>query len=102
MGEGPTRTRHSAKSRVRYYAAIAAAAVTGAGVAAGATAASASAAPHTASSVTVPAGSYLFRPTATPIKRTGSGRSPRASSARAVRAISAPSSVGPDSVSWRL
>jgi len=69
MGEGPTRTRHAAKSRVRYYAAIAAAAVTGAGVAVGATAGSASAVPHTASSVTVPADSYLFGPpTATPIK----------------------------------
>jgi hypothetical protein len=35
-------TRHSAKSRVRHYAAIAAAAVTGAGLAVGATAGSAS------------------------------------------------------------
>ena len=69
MGEGPTRTRQNAKSRVRYYAAIAAAAVTGAGVAVAATAGSASAVPHAASSVTVPAGSYLFGPpTATPIK----------------------------------
>ena len=35
MGEGPARTGQKAKSRVRYYAAIAAAAVTGAGVAVG-------------------------------------------------------------------
>jgi phospholipase C len=69
MGEGPTRTRRSAKSRVRYYAAIAAAAVTGAGVAVGATAGGASAAPHAASSVSVPASSLIFgSPTVTPIK----------------------------------
>jgi phospholipase C len=69
MGEGPTRTRRSAKSRVRYYAAIAAAAVTGAGVAVGATAGGANAAPHAASSVSVPAGSLIFgSPTVTPIK----------------------------------
>ena len=69
MGEGPARTRQKAKSRVRYYAAIAAAAVTGAGVAVGATAGAASAAPREASSVTVPASSLVFAPpTATPIK----------------------------------
>jgi len=69
MGEGPTRTGQKAKSRVRQYAAIAAAAVAGAGLAIGATAGTAGAAPHAASSVTVPASSFLFgAPTATPIK----------------------------------
>jgi phospholipase C len=68
MGEGPTRIRRSAKSRVRYYAAIAAAAVAGAGLAVGATAGTAGAAARTASSVTAPASSFLFAPTATPIK----------------------------------
>jgi phospholipase C len=69
MGEGPTRTGQNAKSPVRYYAAIAAAAVTGAGLAVGAMAGTASAAPHAASSMTAPAGSFLFGPpTATPIK----------------------------------
>ena len=69
MGEGPTRTGQKAKSRVRQYAAIAAAAVAGAGLAVGATAGTAGAAPHAASSVTVPASSFLFgAPTATPIK----------------------------------
>ena len=42
MGEGRAGTRQKARSRVRYYAAIAAAAVTGAGVALGATAGGAS------------------------------------------------------------
>ena len=69
MGEGRAGTRQKARSRVRYYAAIAAAAVTGAGVAVGAAAGGASAAPHAASSVTVPAGSLVFGPpTTTPIK----------------------------------
>jgi len=67
MGEGPaiagTRTRPN--SRVRYYAAIAAATLTGAAVAVGASMASANAAPATTSSVTVLADSS---PTATPIK----------------------------------
>ena len=73
MGEGPARTGQKAKSRVRYYAAIAAAAVTGAGVAVGATAGGASAAPNAASAVTIPAtstaSSFYYPPkTATPIK----------------------------------
>ena len=73
MGEGPARTRQKAKSRVRYYAAIAAAAVTGAGVAVGATAGGASAAPNAATAVTIPAtstaSSFYYPPkTATPIK----------------------------------
>ena len=73
MGEGPARTGQKAKSRVRYYAAIAAAAVTGAGVAVGATAGGAGAAPNAASAVTIPAtsaaSSFYYPPkTATPIK----------------------------------
>jgi phospholipase C len=68
MGEGPTRTRQNARSRVRYFAVIAAAAVAGAGLAVGATAGTAGAAARTASSVTAPASSFLFAPTATPIK----------------------------------
>jgi phospholipase C len=71
MGEGPAIpvAGRRPKSRVRHYAAIAAATVTGAGFAVGATVASASAAPTTTSSVTAPAGSLFVRPhTATPIK----------------------------------
>jgi phospholipase C len=75
MGEGPTRIRQSARSRVRCYAAIAAAAVAGAGLAVGATAGTAGATARTASSVTTAASSvttaassFLFAPTATPIK----------------------------------
>jgi phospholipase C len=69
MGEGPTSTGQKAKRRVRYYAAIAAAALTGAGLAVGATAGTAGATPQVASSVTAPASSFLFGPpTATPIK----------------------------------
>ena len=67
MGEGPARTGR--KNRVRYYAAIAATAVTSVGVAVGATATSAGAAPAAARSAAVPAGSvYHAPPTATPIK----------------------------------
>jgi phospholipase C len=75
MGEGPAipGAGRRPKSRVRHYAAIAAATVTGAGFAVGATVASASAAPAAASSVTAPAASqassWYFTPhTATPIK----------------------------------
>ncbi len=72
MGEGPAtvRVRHK---KIRYYTAIAAAAVLGAGVAAGTTVAGANAAPNTAGAVAVPktspASSWTFRPrAATPIK----------------------------------
>ena len=69
MGGSPARIRREPKRRLFRCAAIAAAAVTGAGVAVGATAGGANAVPHAASSVTVPASSYLFGPpTATPIK----------------------------------
>jgi phospholipase C len=71
MGEGPAipGAGRRPKSRVRHYAAIAAATVTGAGLAVGATVATASAAPTITSSVTAPAGSLFVRPhTATPIK----------------------------------
>jgi hypothetical protein len=69
MGGSPARIRREPKRRLFRCAAIAAAAVTGAGVAVGATAGGANAVPHAASSVAVPAGSYLFGPpTATPIK----------------------------------
>jgi phospholipase C len=69
MGGSPARIRREPKGRLFRCAAIAAAAVTGAGVAVGATAGGANAAPHAASSVAVPASSYLFGPpTATPIK----------------------------------
>jgi phospholipase C len=72
MGEGPAtvRVRHK---KIRYYTAIAAAAVLGAGVAAGTTVAGANAAPNTAGAVAVPktspASGWTFRPrAATPIK----------------------------------
>jgi phospholipase C len=75
MGEGPAIAGAGRRptSRVRHYAAIAAATVTGAGLAVGATVASASAAPAAASAVTAPAtspaSSWYFAPrTATPIK----------------------------------
>jgi phospholipase C len=69
MGEGPTTgARMRPRRRARYYAAIAAATVAGAGLAVGATAGSASAAPATVSSVTAPASSWYYAPTATPIK----------------------------------
>jgi len=70
--EGRARTRTRLNSRLRYYAAIAAATIAGAGVAVGATVASAGAAPVTASSASTPASpasswSFVSR-TATPIK----------------------------------
>src|SRR6202050_1760020 len=71
MGEGPAfRAR---RRRVRYYTAIAAAAVLGAGAAVGATVATASAAPRTIDGVTVPATSpasswTYVPPSTTPIK----------------------------------
>src|SRR5271156_1348015 len=71
MGEGPAfRAR---RRRVRYYTAIAAAAVLGAGAAVGATVATASAAPRTIDGVTgpatSPASSWAYvPPTTTPIK----------------------------------
>jgi phospholipase C len=75
MGAGPliAGTRRRPKSRVRYYAAIAAATVTGAGLAVGATIASASAAPQAVNSVSAPAaraaGSWIVGPeTETPIE----------------------------------
>jgi phospholipase C len=75
MGEGPAiaGARRRPKSRIRHYAAIAAATVTGAGLAVGATVASASAAPAAAGPATAPAASpassWYFAPrTATPIK----------------------------------
>ena len=65
--EGPARTGR--KNRVRYYAAIAAAAVISVGLAVGATATSAGAAPTAGQSAAAPAGSVIYRPsTATPIK----------------------------------
>src|ERR1700683_2922857 len=71
MGEGPAfRAR---RRRVRYYTAIAGAAVLGAGAAVGATVATASAAPRTIDGVTVPATSpasswTYVPPSTTPIK----------------------------------
>src|ERR1700729_153704 len=72
MGEGPVtaRVRHR---KARYYAAIAAAAVTAAGAAVGVTVTGASAAPNTVGSVPTPAtsspSSWVFSPpTTTPIK----------------------------------
>ena len=72
MGEGPVtaRVRHR---KARYYAAIAAAAVTAAGAAVGVTVTGASAAPNTVGSVPTPAtsspSSWVFSPpTLTPIK----------------------------------
>jgi phospholipase C len=72
MGEGPVTVRVKHR-KVRYYAAIAAAAVTAAGAAVGVTVTGANAAPNTVSSVPVPAtstpSSWVFSsPTATPIK----------------------------------
>ena len=75
MGEGPATFRGGriSKKRVRYYAAIGAAAVLGAGVAVGTTVTGASAAPNTVNAVSVPAtsaaSSWSYTPgTATPIK----------------------------------
>ncbi|HTX26575.1 MAG TPA: alkaline phosphatase family protein [Streptosporangiaceae bacterium] len=75
MGEGPTTAGGSRKprSRVRYYTAIAAAAVTAAGIGVGASVAGASASPVGINSLAVPAtsapSSWLFAPaTRTPIK----------------------------------
>jgi len=70
MGEGTATAgaRKRPKSRLRYYAAIAAATVTGAGMAAGVTVAGASAATTTASPVTASGSLYIAPRTATPIK----------------------------------
>jgi phospholipase C len=72
MGESPATVRRKGR-KVRYYAAIGAAAVLGAGVAVGATVSGANAAPNTVNSVPVPktsaASSWTITPkTATPIK----------------------------------
>ena len=72
MGEGPATVRVGHR-KVRYYAAIAAAAVTAAGAAIGVTVTGASAAPNTVGSVPTPAtsspSSWVFSPpTTTPIK----------------------------------
>jgi phospholipase C len=70
MGEGTATAgaRKRPKSRLRYYAAIAAATVTGAGMAAGVTVAGASAATTTAGPVTASGSLYIAPRTATPIK----------------------------------
>jgi phospholipase C len=68
MGGSPARIRWEPKRRLFRYAAIATATVAGAGLAVGATVGSASAVPRAASSITIPASSGSFVPTATPIK----------------------------------